>query len=160
MPQKPQWWSRIPEILDTVERAETSWFDRAAIERIFGVKRRRGIQLLNAFGGFQAGRTFLIDRDALVRQLRALRESQDFDWEKKRRQRLSEALSAARQYSEAAAVSIPVRSLSPALPAGVHLEPGRLTVEFVDVQDLLAKFYSISQLASRDFEAFSKAVML
>jgi hypothetical protein len=142
MPQKPRWWLRVPEIVDAVERSPNPWFDRVAIERIFDVKRRRAIELLNAFGGFQAGRTFLIDRDALLRQLRAIRESEDFDWDKKR----------------AAAVSIPVLPSSPALPEGVHFEPGRMIVDFTSVEDLLAKFYAISQTAASDFQAFRDTV--
>jgi hypothetical protein len=158
MPAKPRWWSQIPRILESLDALESSWLDRSSLEQLFGVRRRRAIELLNAFGGFQAGRTFLIEREALTRHLRAVLEDRDFDWERRRRFRLSEALSDARQIAQARQVSIPTLPPSPTLPDGVRLAPGRLIIEFQGVQDLLAKFYAISQAAASDFEAFQKAV--
>jgi hypothetical protein len=157
MPARPRWWLRIPEILGTIESLDLGWLDRPAIEKIFQVRRRRAIELLNGFGGFQTGRTFLIERDVLVRQIRAIRDGEDYRWDQGRRRKLSEAISAARQFSQAARVSIKVLAASPALPPGVRIEPGRMTIDFDDVQDLLAKLYSISQAAARDFETFEKA---
>jgi hypothetical protein len=46
--------------------------DRAVIEQIFGLKRRQAIELLHQFGGYQAGRTFLLDRVRLLEALRSL----------------------------------------------------------------------------------------
>src|SRR2546423_901799 len=44
--------------------------DRAAIERLFGVRRRRAIQLMSAFGGgYIVGKTFLIWRRELIASL-------------------------------------------------------------------------------------------
>jgi len=158
MPAKPRWWPHISEILQRVEALGCPWVDRAAVERLFGVRRRRAIDLLNAFGGFQAGRTFLIERAVLLEHLRTILETPDFYWERRRRYRLSEALTEARQHSQARQVFIPVLPASPALPEGVRMAPGSMVIEFHDVQDLLAKFYAISQAAARDFEAFQKAV--
>jgi allophanate hydrolase subunit 1 len=33
--------------------------DRASFEQEFGLRRRRAIELMHGFGGYQAGRTFL-----------------------------------------------------------------------------------------------------
>ena len=60
MPAKPEWLLRLPEIRAELEHLEVSVVDRAMIERIFGLKRRRAIELLHQFGGYQAGRTFLV----------------------------------------------------------------------------------------------------
>jgi hypothetical protein len=157
MPAKPQWWTKLPEILKTIESLETAWIDRPMIEKIFAVRRRRAIELLNQFGGFQTGRTFLIERDALLETLRAIHTGQDYHWDRKRRRRLSDALSTARQFSQAARIRIQVELPSPGLPAGVILEPGRMTIDFRGVHDLLTKLYSISRAAAQDFEAFQQA---
>jgi len=158
MPAKPRWWSRIPEILQRLESLEISWLDRDSIEQVFGVRRRRAIELLNAFGGVQAGRTFLIEREAVVRSLRAISERPDFHWERRRRCRLSEALTEARQYSQARRISISPLPPSPALPEGVRVAPGSMLIQFGGIEDLLAKLYAVSRVAARDFEAFKEAV--
>ena len=158
MPAKPRWWSQIPEVLQRMESLETSWLDRDSIERVFGVRRRRAIELLNAFGGFQTGRTFLIEREALIRSLRAISERPDFHWERRRRCRLSEALTEARQHSQALRISISPLPPSPTLPEGVRVAPGSMLIEFRGIEDLLAKLYAVSQAAARDFEAFKEAV--
>ena len=159
MPAKPRWWLQITQILECLETLGTSWLDRSAIERIFGVRRRRAIELLNAFGGFQTGRTFLIERETLIRQLKAIRQGRDFDWERRRRRRrLSEALTEARRENQARQILIPILPPSPALPEGVRVAPGSMIIEYRGVQELLARLYAISQTAARDFAAFQEAV--
>jgi hypothetical protein len=44
-----------------------------------------------------------------------------------------------------------------ALPKGVRLDAGRLTVEFVDTRDLLAQLYDVAQAAANDLDAFVRA---
>jgi hypothetical protein len=61
MPIKKTWLLRLPEIRAELTAIEVPVVDRAVFERVFGVRRRRAIQLLHHFGGFQAGRTFLVD---------------------------------------------------------------------------------------------------
>jgi hypothetical protein len=133
--------------------------DRAVFERLFGVRRRRAIQLLHFFNGFQSGRTFLVDRLALLRQLVPLEASAEFALEQQRRQRLTDFLQRLRRSRAGAAVTIPV---APAhngnlLPDGVQLDSGTLCVKFDDVPDLLAKLYALAQAAAGDFEAFRAA---
>jgi hypothetical protein len=135
--------------------------DRALLERLFGVRRRRAIQLMAFFGGFQTGRAFLIDRLDLIRQLEPIEASADFAVEAQRKQRLTEALEKLRRLRVAATVIIPVQRkpcehLSD-LPEGVELQPGRLRVEFCKAEELLAKLFALSQSAASDFDAFRGA---
>ena len=68
MPAKPEWLLRLPEIRAELEHLDVAIVDRAGIERIFGVRRRRAIELMHQFGGYQTGRTFLLDRVRLLIQ--------------------------------------------------------------------------------------------
>jgi hypothetical protein len=159
MPMKKTWLLRLTEIREELTAMDVPVVDRAIFERLFGVRRRRAIQLLHYFGGFQAGRTFLVDRLALLRQLEPLEESAEFALEQQRRQRLVDFLERLRRSRAGAAVIIPV---APAhngnlLPDGVQLDCGTLRVEFAEVRDLLAKLYAIAQAAAADFEAFRAA---
>ena len=92
MPMRKTWLVRLPEILGDLAGMEVPVIDRAVFEKVFGVRRRRAIQLLHYFGGYQVGRTFLVDRLSLIGQLEPLRAGTEFVMEERRRQRLSEAL--------------------------------------------------------------------
>ena len=162
MPMRKTWLLRLPEILGDLAGMEAPVIDRAVFEKVFGVRRRRAIQLLHFFGGFLAGRTFLVDRLKLIGQLEPLQAGAEFVMEERRRQRLSEALEKVRRHRAAARVRIPVepglldRRLSD-LPEGIHLQPGSLRVDFCKAEDLLAKLFELSKAAANDFKAFRGA---
>jgi hypothetical protein len=162
MPSKASWLLQIPEIVAQLEVCDIPVIDRAMVERLFGLRRRRAIELMHQFGGYQAGRTFLIDRRLLIRNLQQLTEGEDFQAERQRKKRLDETLDEFRAFQSAARVKIPVRAdmtqqkmagLSPA----VGLEPGHLHIEFSGAEDLLSKLYELSQAAANDFDRFRAA---
>lgn len=162
MPAKPQWFPRVPEILSALEAVKTPVVDRASIEKLFRVSRRRAIQLMHRFSGYQTGKTFLVDRNQLIQQLQAIQDGESFSKEMKRRERVLHQLEEAWRLQKARAVKIPVSRNAPndiqGLPEGVNLHEGQLVVEFVDAEDLLRKMYELSQAAARDYYAFEKAV--
>src|SRR6202050_5742643 len=90
MPAKAQWLLRVPEILEELAALDIPVLDRAAGERLSRLRRRRAIDLIRSFGGYQAGRTFLVDRPKLVEQLEQIRDSPDFKMEWRREERLAE----------------------------------------------------------------------
>jgi len=157
MPAKPRWLLRVPEIIEALSALPTPWVDRAVVERLFDLRRRRAIQLLHAFEGFQVGRTFLADREAVLAWLRAVESGADYHWEEKRRQRLGEKLAVVRRHVRAARVSITPQA-APGWPSGVHLDAGRMVIDYDGVQDLLAKLYGLARAAAEDFEQFQNAV--
>jgi hypothetical protein len=159
MPMKKTWLLRLTEIREELTAMQVPVVDRAIFERLFGVRRRRAIQLLHYFDGYQSGRTFLIDRLSLIEQLAPLEASAEFAVEQRRRQRLVESLEKPRRSRAGARVIIPVTAVhnGTLLPDGVQLDCGTLRVEFAEVRDLLAKLYAIAQAAAADFEAFRAA---
>ena len=160
MPAEPQWLLRLPEIIEELSALDALVVDRSVIERAFGVRRRRAIYLLGRFGGYQVGRTFVVPREALLDQLRMMAGGERFRFEKRRHERLTEGLDRVRKDRRAARISVPVpaEATGPAgLPAGVRLQPGRLTVEFQGVHELLGKLYGIAQAAAEDFAGFEAA---
>lgn len=162
MPAKAPWLLRVPVIIAMLETFDVPVVDRSVIEHLFGLRRRRAIELLHCFGGFQAGRTFLVDRRALIDQLQRLADGEEFEMEKRRKGRLCDAVDQLRRHQAAARVKIPAPpngfSLKLAeLSAGVSLEPGHLHIEFSGTEDLLTKLYGLSQVASHDFDRFRAA---
>jgi len=163
MPAKPRWLLHIPEILGQLRAVDFPLLDRAMCERLFGVGRRRAIDLMQRFGGYRSGNTVLVDRLELIAQLERLEQCPDALGERRRKVRLAEKLDSLRRYQRASTVMIPApdrvqsRSL-PELPAGVALQAGQLTVEFAKTAELLQRLYAIAQAAAYDYDAFQAAV--
>jgi len=161
MPAKAQWLLRVPEILEELSALDVPVVDRAVCERLFRLRRRRAIDLIHSFGGYQAGRTFLVDRPKLVAQLEQIRDSPEFKMESRRKERLSERLEAIRRLQTGARVAIPVapETLSqrlPDLPSGIGLSPGELHIRFRTSEELLSKLFALAQAIANDYEAFEK----
>jgi hypothetical protein len=159
MPTRPQWLLRTPRILEEIAGLDRSVVDRSVIERTFGVRRRRAVQLMAAFGGYQAGNTILIERRRLLEQLEKIISSGEFLFEERRCERLTESLDQARQRRRAAAISIPIartaaRETLDHMPAGITLTPGLLRIEFEKSLELLEKLFQLAQAISNDFEQF------
>jgi len=159
VPGKAAWLLHIPEIVDMLEAFDVPVIDRSVIEQLFGLRRRRAITLLHRFGGYQAGRTFLVERQALIDQLRHIAEGEEFQREQGRKERLGCALDELRRHRSAARVKIPVSSEAfsmklAGLSPGVQLEAGHLHIEFSGAEDLLSKLFELSQAANNDFDRF------
>src|ERR1035437_8920866 len=103
MPTSPQWFLKLPEIVRELERLPVPVIDRAVFESVFDVGRRRAIQLMHQFGGYQVGKTFIIDRLVLIRELRARRGSEAFNFERQRKTKLIAELERVRKLAPARA---------------------------------------------------------
>jgi hypothetical protein len=162
MPAKPQWLLHIPEIVSMLETFDVPVVDRAIVEHLFGLRRRQAIELLHRFGGYQAGRTFLVDRRLLIEHLRRLADGEAFQQESQRKERLDHAVNELRQHQTAMRVKVPVqpdafnRKLADLSP-GVALQAGHLHIEFSGTEDLLGKLFELSQAATNDFDRFRAA---
>jgi hypothetical protein len=164
MPAKSEWLLRLPEIRAELEHLEVSVVDRSVVERIFGLRRRRAIELLHEFGGYQTGRTFLVERRGLLQALEALQSQDGYVAERRRRERLGDVVDASREHLLATQVRISVRPAKsrPSLDRlgpGVHLAPGMLSIEFLQPLDLLEKLYGLAQAITHDFEKFEGLVL-
>ena len=155
MPAKSQWLLQIPTIIEQLRAIAVPVIDRTVVERIFGVRRRRAVELMRRFGGYRAGNAILLDRSGLICQLEAVGAGAEVAQERRRKERLSEKLDSLHRHRAAAAVQIPVLSrVAGTLPEGVMLETGRLTVEFAGVEQLLSRLYGLVQAAAEDYEQF------
>jgi hypothetical protein len=136
--------------------------DRAVIQNVFGLGRRQAIELMHRFGGFQAGRTFLIDRKQLIAALDGIVATRDYQQEQARHEKLTAALAKFQRTRRAQEVKIDVSAevfstTLNTLPKAVHLGPGKLEVEFSGCEDLLTKLFTLAQAAANDYEGFQNA---
>ncbi len=154
----PAWLHALPQIRETVAAMTTPVVDRACFEKLFGVRRRRAIQLMHRFGGYQAGRTFLVDREELLVALKNFDQTET-DREVSRRTKVVAELERARALFPSRKVQIIV---PPAvmdnrmadLPPTVRLRPGELRIEFFGTEDLLRQLVELSQSIVNDFGRF------
>jgi hypothetical protein len=163
MPAKPTWLLRLPEIIATLSAMDVPVIDRATCEQLFSVRRRRAVELMQSFGGYQVGHTLLADRVRLIQQLQALDTEPNVLHERRRKQTITAELDRLRRVSVGAAVRIEVpRSTEPsensALPSGVSISAGKLIIEFVRVEELFSRLYALAQAAAADYETFCRAV--
>jgi len=159
MPRKAEWWQHIPSALEQLHSITLPVIDLAALESLLHVHRRDAIRLMHRFGGYLAGRTFLIDRVHLIAQLETWVTSEDYGRERRRWVKLSEALARSRHELQARAVVIPApeeiwRRHLQDLPRGIQIHPGKLEITFQGTVELLQSLLELSQAISNDFEKF------
>jgi hypothetical protein len=159
MPRQPQWHPYVPSALATLRALACPVIDRAGIERLFHLHRRDAIRLMHRFGGWQTGKTFLINRLDLISRLEALQSSADYRQEQKRRSRLIDELERTAAQLRQANIRIPVsdgiwRRRLESLPGALRLEPGSLHVGFQTTEDLLACLMELAVAISNDLDGF------
>jgi hypothetical protein len=163
MPRSPEWFLRLPEIIDELKQLEVPVVGRAIFESVFEVGRRRAIQLMHRFGGYQVGRTFIVDRGKLIAELERNQADESFGREERRKAKLTQALEEARRLNPGRKVRIASSptvhdQLVADLPVGVHLKPGELRIEFFGTEDLLRHLYELSQAILNDYGRFQSLI--
>jgi len=163
MPKLPSWYLRVPEILRQLRTPGAPPFlDRPAMEALFAVRRRQAIRLLGAAQGYQVGKTFVVDRQALLDFLQAIEKSGAAPAARARKRRVAAALTEVANYAEAQRIEVrtspdALRRRPADLPAAIDLiAPGKLQISFHGAEDLLAHLVELASAASNDFPAFRK----
>jgi hypothetical protein len=157
MPPKSSWILHIPRTVEQLEVMPIPVVDRRVLEHLFGVRRRRAIQLMQHFGGYQSGNTVLVDRIDLVTRLKNMERTAEYAWESQRKQKLYSKLDQLHRCKAATQVRLPVskqaqHNMLDDLPLGMTLGPGQLIVEFTTPEELFAKLYELAQAAANDFD--------
>jgi hypothetical protein len=149
MPAVPEWFLRLPQIIAAFENLSQPLVDRPIFEFVFKVSRRQAIRLGHEFGA---------DRLELLRRLREMHD--DYLAEQERKARVFAQLEVDRRLAPARRIRIETapdvaeRRLGD-LPAGIHLKPGELRIEFFGTEDLLRHLYELSQAITNDYAQFA-----
>jgi hypothetical protein len=161
MPKLPLWYLRVPAILAELRTPGAPPFlDRPAVEKLFRVSRRQAIRLLGVARGYQVGKTFLVERDALIGYLEGLENSGAAPQARARKRSVAAALEEVANYAAAQRVQVPARAdvlrrRAANLPAAIELvAPGRLQISYRSAEDLLAQIVELAAAATNDFPSF------
>jgi hypothetical protein len=163
MPALPSWHARVEEILAALaEPGAPPVLDRQALETLFQVRRRQAIRLMAHFGGYQAGKTFLVERAALVAGLDQLVASGAAGHATARKQRILAAVNEVSQRAAARRALVPIdpeirRRQPHELAAAIdRLAPGRLEIRYHGAEDLLAQIAELAAAAANDYAGFRR----
>ena len=164
MPAKPIWYRRLNLIIQQLKEHPRPYVDRATIELLLGIGRRRAQQIMAPYLTDRIGASGLADRNALIDHLERIAAGDDCAYEVQRRQKVANKIAELRKEriekprllieAPTAVINQQVENL----PEGVRLERGRITVEFKSAQDGLEKLLALALGISNDFEAFERAV--
>ena len=164
MPARPQWFHQVAAASEALRASSALVVDRAGIEKLFGVSARTAVRMMSRFGGYQAGKTFLIGREDLIAALESLQADETFEQELRRRQRVSEDLERTRENLKAKRVKLPVSAAADpgrasSLPSGMRVvRPGVLEVEFGSAEDLLGRLFELVRIAGDDLAIFEEVL--
>lgn len=165
MPAQASWYLRVPEIVAQLHTPTAPPFlDRPAIESLFRLRRRQAIRLMGTCGGYQVGKTYLVDRDALLLFLDCLVRTGVVDAAAQRRRRVRDALCESANFAVAQSIRFPTDPVGQNgrlgdLPAGIELiAPGKLQISYDGATNLLARIAQLAESAANDFPRFQKTV--
>lgn len=156
--------TKINDVIQKLESLPRSFVDRATIEFLLGVGRRRAQQILAPCIMDRVGTNGLADRHALIAHLRRIAEGEDGYYEVQRRRKVASILGQLqkdRRERPQLLVEAPVQVVTQKfedLPDGVRLEAGRITVEFDEPQQALEKLLALAMAISNDFGRFERSV--
>ena len=77
MPAQPAWFHRLDEILSALRSMTSTHLDRAAVEKLFRVRRRRARQIMAGLKGLRDGNAAAVSREALIARLEPMVASPD-----------------------------------------------------------------------------------
>jgi len=164
MPAQASWYLRVPEIVAQLHsQAAPPFLDRPAIENLFRLRRRQAIRLMGSCGGYQVGKTYLVDRACLLRFLDELTRTGLVNEARARKRRICEVLDESANFVAAQRTRIPVDSVLQANPTGLppgveRIGPGRIQISYAGATELLARIADLAAAAAHDFPEFQKTV--
>ena len=160
MPAAPSWTSRLPEILGTLAGMGQQLINRPAVEKLLNVRPRRASQILQICQTQKIGASALTDAATLLAWLRHQQEKDETQFEVRRRSSLASQLEGMRKERAAAllveAPTTVVLTEFESLPAGVNVEPGRVSVEFESPNEGLRKLLALAMAIRNDEQGWER----
>ena len=164
MPARPVWYPHLDPIIQALQSLPRPFVDRATVEALLGVGRRRAQQIMAPCITDHVGANALVDRDVLIRHLRGLARSEAASYEKVRRRKVADLIDSLRRdrlERPQVLVEAPTRVVNQqldSLPAGVQMQPGRITVQFDEPRQALEKLLALAMAIGNDYNSFEELV--
>lgn len=162
MPAKPAWWPKLDSVIHQLRQSPRPFVDRADLELLLGVGRRRAQQILSQCVTDRVGASGVAGRDALIAHLERMGRGEAAYYERRRREKVAAFLEQSqRQHTlRVQAPAAIVHQRFEGLPPGVHLEPGRIQVDFEQPEQALEKLLALAMAIGNDFDSFHRMTQL
>lgn len=153
MPRPISWLPRLEPIRRSLENSVRSHLDRRFLERLFELQPRSAQLLMDTLPTIAVGRSRLVEREVLLTLLAEVARSED----------PSTTLETAR--AERNRPRRTLRSMLPhdhppaswdRLPANLSLAPGKLTIEYTRLEELVLTLLELSSLLDTQLEEFAE----
>jgi hypothetical protein len=164
MPAKPVWFGKLDQAIQELSAFPRPFVDRATIEELLGVGRRRAQQILAPCVTDRVGSNGLADREHLIAHLRRLAAGDERFYETRRQLKVAESLQKYRKElleRPVLLVEAPVRIRDQRfedLPVGVEIQPGRITIEFQSSRQALEKLLALAMAIGNDLDRFEQKI--
>jgi hypothetical protein len=164
MPDKPVWCGHLDEVVAELRALPYPWVDRATLEQLLGVRRRRAQQILQPCVRQQVGTNGVADREEVIAHLKRLASGESVYYERRRRQKFARSLSALQKAwveQPKILVEAPVDIVNQELadlPPGVTLQPGEIRVQFSTAVEALEKLLALAMAAGNDLDGFERRI--
>src|SRR3954451_15198214 len=162
MPAKPVWYGNLDDILEALRALPRPYVDRATVQSLLGVGRRRAQQIIAPCVTERVGSNGLADRDRLVAHLRLLADGTEAHYERQRRIKVATLLERLHQSwttTPHVLIEAPDTIINQAfqdLPSGIQVAFGRITIEFASSHEALEKLLALAMAIGNDLEAFDR----
>ena len=154
----------MEEIVRELNSLPWAWVDRETVQSLLGVGPRRAQQIMRPCVTRQVGSNAIADRVELIEYLKRLASGDEAHYERRRRQRLAQALEGFRQASLAqpkllveAPTAVTGQHLA-SLPEGVSIRPGAISITFSSPNDALQRLLALAMAIGNDFGEFERVV--
>jgi hypothetical protein len=164
MPDKPIWCGNLEKIVAELRALPYPWVDRATLERLLRVRRRRAQQILQPCVRQQIGTNGVADREELIAHLKRLASREAVYYERRRQERFAQAITGLQKaWTEQTKTLVEapagiVNQELANLPADVTLRPGEITVRFSTAVEALEKLLALAMAAGNDLDGFERLV--
>lgn len=163
----PTWIDRVPGALGVLRGSEGEVVDRKGIQELLGLTARRAQQVMAVVGALQAGQSHVVTREHLVQYLERY-ESELKAQEKRGRRRFAETLTRLQQerwekpqllveMPRKQVVEMARRGVN-ALPEGIEMGSGFVTVRASSMVEMLQKFAALVIVIGQDTQAFEEKI--
>jgi hypothetical protein len=162
MPAQPAYFHRLTEALEVFRSLPLDWIDRRTLQETLGVSKTVAWRILRQCGASAGpGGSLVCRRPDLIEALEGLQQTGRYQIEIHRRDRVESQLSDLLTMATSLHIQVAPKEHGIALlstrfgklPPGIDLSPGKLTIEFSGMADLLQKVGAVVFALQNDFEA-------
>ena len=155
MPKPSDWTPLIPHALQQLRAMRSKVIDRGTLEQLLKIHRRTAIRLMHQLGGERAGKTFLVDREHLIRELEAFLPSDSLSYPPRLSSQVWRLHAEADQFRFPSVHALERRTVHQ-LPETIQIMPGKLTLETTNLRDLCAQLWILLETCKDDWGALEQ----